>query len=172
MRSPWTQSTAGRACCRCDSAWRCATRRKSTPCYRPAAASCSIASKSSTAPAKWGCGSRCPSAAEADAAGKPVRSRPCKPRSTYLEQRRSHYRQTDAATERERQVVEQLLGRLQGAYREWRKLPATPALMIRLTFLVERERAAAFRSRTEEFARAWREGRCVVLGPWPPYSFV
>ena len=91
--------------------------------------------------------------------------------AAYLEQRRSHYRQTDAAAELERQVVEQLLGRLQGAYRDWRKLPATPAHLIRLTFLVERERAAAFRSRTEEFARAWREGRCVVLGPWPPYSF-
>ena len=90
----------------------------------------------------------------------------------YLAQRRSHYRQTDAATQRERHVVGQLLGRLQGEYRDWRKLPATPAHLIRLTFLVERERADAFRSRTEEFARAWRAGRCVVLGPWPPYSFV
>jgi hypothetical protein len=90
---------------------------------------------------------------------------------SYLEQRRSHYRQADAATELERQVVGQLLGRLQGAYREWQKLPATPAHLIRLTFLVERELAVAFRSRTEEFARTWRAGRCVVLGPWPPYSF-
>ena len=92
---------------------------------------------------------------EADSGSDDLAQEPASPRA-YLEQRRSHYRQIDAATEQELQIVGQLLGRLQDAYREWRKLPATPAHLIRLTFLVERECVAAFRSRTEEFARAWR----------------
>jgi hypothetical protein len=104
-------------------------------------------------------------------AGKAVGHTTGQTAATYLEQRRSHYRQTDVATERESEVVGQLLGRLQGAYRDWRKLPARPGRAIRLTFLVERERVAAFRRRTEEFFAARRDGRCVVLGPWPPYSF-
>ena len=69
-------------------------------------------------------------------------------------------------------IVQQFVERLHGCYRQWRKLPSSPSHPIRLAFLVERDRVAAFQSRVESTCSTDQEGRCVVLGPWPPYSFV
>jgi len=90
----------------------------------------------------------------------------------YLARRRSCYQQADATTELDRQVVQQFGERLQGLYRDWRRLPATTARLIRLAFLVERDGVAAFRRGVADVSRACGRGQCAVLGPWPPYSFV
>jgi hypothetical protein len=90
----------------------------------------------------------------------------------YIEERRTHYRRIDKAVERDCLIVQQFAERLQGYYRQWRKLQASPSYPIRLAFLVERDRVAAFQSRVESTCDTDREGRCTILGPWPPYSFV
>ncbi len=90
----------------------------------------------------------------------------------YLEKRRSCYRRADEDAERDRLIARQFVERLHGCYRQWRKLPPSPSHPIRLAFLVERDRVTAFHGRVENTRGTRREGRCVVLGPWPPYSFV
>ena len=90
----------------------------------------------------------------------------------YMEGRRSHYRRADENAERDRLIVQQFVERLHGYYRQWRKLPSSPWHPIRLAFLVARDRVAAFQGRVEKVRKAVQEGRCVVSGPWPPYSFV
>jgi hypothetical protein len=90
----------------------------------------------------------------------------------YLEQRRGHYQRVDAATERDRLTVRRFVERLQDLYRAWQRLPPWPSQPIRLAFLVERDRVAAFRSRSEDPRHTCRGECCTVLGPWPPYSFV
>lgn len=90
----------------------------------------------------------------------------------YIEGRRSHYRRADDNTERDRLIVQQVVERLCGCYRQWRKLVSSPFCPIRLAFLIERDREAAFRTRLESTCSTDWEGQCVILGPWPPYSFV
>jgi hypothetical protein len=90
----------------------------------------------------------------------------------YLDGRRSHYRREDEDTERCGLLSQQFVDALHDCCRQWRRLPATPSHPIRLAFLVERGRAAGFQNRVVEFGRTRPECRCVVLGPWPPYSFV
>ena len=89
----------------------------------------------------------------------------------YMEQRRSLYQRTDDDAERDRLATQELVEQLQGCYRQWRILPASPSHRIRMAFLVERDRVTAFQSRAESACSACREGRWMVLGPWPPYSF-
>ncbi len=90
----------------------------------------------------------------------------------YIEERRSHYRRLDGSEEQERPIVRLFVERLHGCYRQWRKLQPSPSYPIRVAFLVEQDRVTAFRSRLENTCKTYREGRCVILGPWPPYSFV
>ena len=90
----------------------------------------------------------------------------------YIEERRTHYQRADENAERDRLIVQQFVKRLHGYYRQWRKLQSSPSHSIRLAFLVERGRVAAFRSHLENTCSTDQEGRCVLLGPWPPYSFV
>jgi hypothetical protein len=109
-----------------------------------------------------------PSPPESHADASPSRQSPL----SYIEQRRSHYRRTDDNAERDHLIVERVVERLGGLYRQWRKLVASPSCPIRLAFLVERNREAAFRNRVESTCCAGQECRCTILGPWPPYSFV
>ena len=90
----------------------------------------------------------------------------------YIEERRSHYQRVDEGELRGRSIVQQFVERLQSYYRQWRKLQSSPSHPIRLAFLVERDRVAAFQTRLENTCSTDQDGRCVVLGPWPPYSFV
>jgi hypothetical protein len=92
--------------------------------------------------------------------------------SAYLQQRRMHYQRTDAAEELSQRIIERFVEQLQGTYRDWRRLQPAPLHVVRLAFLVERNRIDAFQSRLEEFSDARREMHVAVLGPWPPYSFV
>ena len=97
-----------------------------------------------------------------------------KPQSplAYSEQRRSHYHRVDEGEVRDGSIVQQFVERLHGYYRQWRQLQSSPSHPIRLAFLVERDRVAAFRSHLENTYSTDQDGRCFVLGPWPPYSFV
>jgi hypothetical protein len=90
----------------------------------------------------------------------------------YLNQRRSHYQGTDELSESSRLVVDQIVERLHGCCREWRRLRASAAHAIRLAFLVERNDERAFRRQLEDICSTNRQWRWSILGPWPPYSFV
>ena len=83
-----------------------------------------------------------------------------------------YYRRVDESAVRDCLIVQQFVERLHGCYRQWRKLQSSPSYPIRLAFLVEQDRVAAFRSRLESTCGTDQQGRCVILGPWPPYSFV
>jgi hypothetical protein len=69
-------------------------------------------------------------------------------------------------------MVEQVVERLCGCFRQWRKLISSPSCPIRLAFLVERDRETAFRSRVQSACCTDQKCRYSILGPWPPYSFV
>ena len=122
-----------------------------------------------------------PTTADQRFASVPVRSPPprtqvasSKPQSplAYIEERRSYYKRVDEGEVRDCLIVQQFVERLHGYYRQWRKLQSSPSHPIRLAFLVERDRVAAFQSRVENTRSTDQEGRCAILGPWPPYSFV
>jgi hypothetical protein len=87
--------------------------------------------------------------------------------SAYLASRRSLYEGVDAVSRLANQTVEQLVEQLRDGYRVWRQLPSLSPDVVRLAFLVDRGGVEAFRRRLEQC-----EQSCVVLGPWPPYSFV
>ncbi len=163
----WVRSTAACASCRCGSERRSTTRPKSTPCSRPAAANCSNVSANSTAPARWGCGSR----------GKaPARWRPTRPPKP----RRRLVTWSDAAPAisgrmPRRSLIARWCDDSGSGYKacigigeDCRPLRR----LIRLAFLVERDRVAAFRHGVADASRDGGPGQCAVLGPWPPYSFV
>jgi len=109
-----------------------------------------------------------PSPSEAQVAAS---SKPQSPLA-YIEERRSYYQRVDEGEVRDCSIVQQFVERLHGCYRQWRKLQSSPSHPIRLAFLVERDRVMAFQSRVASTCSTDQEGRCVVLGPWPPYSFV
>jgi hypothetical protein len=90
----------------------------------------------------------------------------------YLEQRRSHYRHADEDVEHDHSIATQLIEHLRGCYRQWRRLPASPSYRLRLAFLVERDCVIAFQNRAQNVRNSHPAGQCVILGPWPPYSFV
>jgi hypothetical protein len=108
---------------------------------------------------------------EAPAASIPPEPTSASP-SQYLELRRIRYRQADDRAERERAVVQQFVKQVDGCYRQWRKLPSSPARAVRLAFLVARDGLSAFQRRFEGACATYKEGPCSILGPWPPYSFV
>ncbi len=90
----------------------------------------------------------------------------------YFQRRRAHYQQRDAADELCRATEQRFLERLCGVYRDWRRLPNPAPNLLRLTFLVAREQTDVFRHRLADFGRGRGEDGCLILGPWPPYSFV
>lgn len=85
--------------------------------------------------------------------------------------KRAHVHEVDPA-EQSRQIVQHFVEHLHGTYRDWRRLPSAPSQPIRLAFLLERDRVDAFQGRLENVHAICRVGRCEILGPWAPYSFV
>jgi len=104
--------------------------------------------------------------------GPPVVSSATSAPQAYFQRRRAHYRQRDEADDRYRAVEQRFLERLRGVYRDWRRLPDSALDLLRLTFLVAREQTDAFRARLADHCGTDRAGGCLILGPWPPYSFV
>lgn len=101
-----------------------------------------------------------------------TRSGPVESGPTCVRERRIHGPSVASAATRDCSIVQQVVEHLHGTYREWRRLLSSPSQPIRLSFLVERGRVQAFQSRLAESHRIWQKGHCLVLGPWPPYSFV
>jgi hypothetical protein len=92
--------------------------------------------------------------------------------SAYLAGRRARYAWEDRLRGQTAAVAERCVERLRRWCREWRQLaPAIPGL-VRMAFLVDRDRAAAFRQHAAAVLARHADGSCVVLGPWPPYSFL
>jgi len=89
----------------------------------------------------------------------------------YLERRRSLYRTEDANDQIASRLVERVVLRLQDVHCDWRRLPSPSSQVVRLAFLVERDGVEAFRARLEDFDNGCPGASCLVLGPWPPYSF-
>ncbi len=92
--------------------------------------------------------------------------------SSYLQERRAYYQCQDSLGEQARLTVEHLVQELSGTYRDWRTLDPSPPGLVRLAFLVERERAGWFQGSLEASGTERPEEKWTVLGPWPPYSFV
>jgi hypothetical protein len=90
----------------------------------------------------------------------------------YMEERRSHYHHADEDATQSHLIVQQFTESLDGYFRQWRRLSPSPSHSIRLAFLIERDRATAFQGRVKLIRDTCWKGLCVVLGPWPPYSFV
>jgi len=94
------------------------------------------------------------------------------PSSSYLHERRAYYQRQDSVDEQARLTVEHLVRELGGTYRIWQRLAPTQPGLVRLAFLVERERVGLFRRRLQDSIAEHAEYQWTLLGPWPPYSFV
>ena len=103
--------------------------------------------------AKWDCGSHRRAGRNPPLPASAAQLSPL----AYLAERRSCYRQADEEVEHNRAIAEQLVERLSGHFRQWRRLPSSPAHPIRLAFLVERECVSGFRSRVENIRKTSRE---------------
>jgi len=88
--------------------------------------------------------------------------------SQYLAQRRTSYQWEDRLDDQ----AELYMQALQGLYRDWRRLPSPSLGSVRLSFLVERLRLGSFQHRLNTLTSEQECDRFVLLGPWPPYSFV
>jgi len=98
-------------------------------------------------------------------------SRPVSP-GDYLVSRRDYYAQRDRRNQSTGSATTAYVEALRGSWREWRPLPdATPGI-VRMAFLVEGARLPEFHARFQEVRQARANERSVLLGPWPPYSFV
>ncbi|HLA83511.1 MAG TPA: GvpL/GvpF family gas vesicle protein [Thermoguttaceae bacterium] len=90
----------------------------------------------------------------------------------YLADRRALYQREDRLSGQAGQTSDRYVCGLDGLYQQWRLLGSSLPVVIRLAFLVERDRVDLFRERVKTLRDA-REGElCEFLGPWPPYSFV
>ena len=94
------------------------------------------------------------------------------PPTSYLHERRAYYQRQDSLGEQARLTVEHLVRELRGTFRDWQRLTPSPPGLVRLAFLVERERVGFFQKRVEASAAQRPKEQRTLLGPWPPYSFV
>ena len=90
----------------------------------------------------------------------------------YLAHRQALYQHEDWLKEQACLTTDRYVQKLDGLYRQWRNLASSPPGVIRLAFLVERDRVDLFRDRLEVLRDAKQDQQCELLGPWPPYSFV
>ena len=89
----------------------------------------------------------------------------------YLAARQARYRQQDEQCRRGELAAEDCVRAMHGLYRQWRRLRPEPPGVVRLAFLVERGRFAAFAKRLRGLRARRISRRFTFLGPWPPYSF-
>lgn len=89
----------------------------------------------------------------------------------YLAARQARYRQQDDQCRRAELAAEDCVRAMDGLYRQWRRLRPEPPGVVRLAFLVERGRFAAFAKRLGCLRAGRISRRFTFLGPWPPYSF-
>ena len=92
--------------------------------------------------------------------------------TAYLARRRTLYQREDRLAEQSRLTTDRYVRKLGGLYRQWRSLASSSQGIVRLAFLVERERVGLFRRRLQVLRNVKQGEQCEILGPWPPYSFV
>jgi hypothetical protein len=80
-------------------------------------------------------------------------------------------KKADGDSEHEHLLVQQFIERLQGLYRDWRRVKAPAPNMIYLTFLVQRDRATSFKSRALAALNGVHDTQAEISSPHPPYSF-
>ncbi len=90
----------------------------------------------------------------------------------YLAGRRAIYQREDRLSGQAGRTTDRYVRGLDGLYRQWRNLASSLPDVIRLAFLVERDRVGLFRERLKVLHDAKQGELCELLGPWPPYSFV
>jgi hypothetical protein len=90
----------------------------------------------------------------------------------YLASRRTHYALHDGLRRQAESAVAGYVEAMGGLFRDWRQLLPAPVGVVRLAFLVDRGRLAAFGDSLESHRRARPTEPCTAFGPWPPYSFV
>ena len=97
-----------------------------------------------------------------------------RPGLTYLRTRQTEYRQAESARERARALARELDAVLRPhALACHRSVCPSARLALRDVYLLEREQVDAFeRAFAEVRQRHHHEVRCMLSGPWPPYSFV
>jgi len=93
------------------------------------------------------------------------------PPASYLNERRAYYQLHDSLSEQACMTAEHLVRELRDTYRNWQRLTSPPDLL-RLAFLVERERVGIFRKCLRASMAGDSGHQWILLGPWPPYSFV
>ena len=86
--------------------------------------------------------------------------------------RRQRYESEDRLDCQAQLVTKEFVQAMHGLYFEWRALTSTAPTIVRLAFLVQRDDWGGFRDRLEARIPAPAPRRLMVLGPWPPYSFV
>jgi Gas vesicle synthesis protein GvpL/GvpF len=93
--------------------------------------------------------------------------------SAYLRARAESVRREDAQRASARRLAEKVDARLGPHALEQRQtLVPTERLALRLAFLVDRERAEAFKNAFEDLRAEDATHRFLLSGPWPPYTFV
>jgi hypothetical protein len=93
--------------------------------------------------------------------------------ATYLHARAADLRREDQLKVRAAEVARDLdrtLGPL--ALERRHSLLPSPAVAVRVAYLLDSARVGAFRAAVEDMRDARAEPRLVLTGPWPPYSFV
>jgi hypothetical protein len=90
----------------------------------------------------------------------------------YMAARRARYQQRDRLGTQADLAADTCIQSLGGLSRDWRRLSPTAPGIVRLAFLVERNRTEAFAQRVEILRTKNIGGRYALVGPWPPYSFV
>jgi hypothetical protein len=90
----------------------------------------------------------------------------------YLLLRRAKYERQDRLRAQGQLIEETSVAAVQGLYRDWRRLSPERLDIVRLAFLVERQRSEAFARRIETLNPERLGARCTCVGPLPPYSFV
>ena len=92
--------------------------------------------------------------------------------AAYLAARRARYCRHDQRLAEAQQTADTCLRVLKGLFCDWRRRLPEPPGTVRLAFLVRRERTADFTDRVETLESMRIGERCMLLGPWPPFSFV
>jgi hypothetical protein len=92
--------------------------------------------------------------------------------TNYLATRRAVYDRRDLWNDLAQATVERCASLLDGLFLEFRRRSPEPPGVLRLAFLVKRELAVQFARCVRSFSCPGLASPIVLMGPWPPYSFV
>jgi hypothetical protein len=90
----------------------------------------------------------------------------------YLALRRAQYAWADELGCQAESAVSRYVALAGDLCRDWCRLICQSPGLVRLALLVDHQQVDALRKRLETAPKPRQVERCVLLGPWPPYSFV